>query len=381
MPDPAVAPDPSAGPSGAPIGPVPPIRRVVAVVVSWRQAHQLGACLAALDAQRDVELDVVVVDNASGDGSLELLTAAEAAPRVHPLTVVANATNRGFAGGVHDGLAAAPRPADAVWLVNVDCVPAPDHLARLVAVLEATPRCGAVQGRLERTVRAPDGGAVLDSTGVVATRARLFRDRDEGRPAAEVARPAAEVFGVTGACALLRSAALDDVRWSDGTVLTEDLFAYFDDVDLAWRLQRFGWSCRHEPAALAVHERGGAGPRRSAFVEELNAANRLLMLATHETWRTLRPGAPALVVTTALKSAELVVTVPRAWWPAVRRLRHGWSAARARAAELEARARVPADEVVARWFEPFPWRRWVATWWRRVRGRAPVVAGGGRRPR
>ncbi len=370
---------------GRPPVPVRRIARVVAVVVSWRQVDQLDACLAALDAQSHVDLDVVVVDNASGDGSLELLTTAAAAARRHPLTVVANPTNRGFAGGVHDGLVAAPRPADAVWLVNVDCVPDPDHLARLVAVLDTEPRCASVQGRLDRNVRTADGGVIVDSTGVVATRARLFRDRDEGRRAADVERSAGEVFGVTGACALLRTAALEDVAWAgEGPwtrrALTEDLFAYFDDVDLAWRLQRLGWRSRYEPAATATHERGGAGPRRSAFVEELNAANRLLVVGTHDTSRTIGRSWPVVLATTTLKLGELLLTVPSAWLPALRRVRRGWGAARSRHRELEARARVPARAVVERWFEPFVWGPWIATWWRRVRGRAPGVAGGGRPP-
>jgi GT2 family glycosyltransferase len=361
--------------------PVRPVRRVAAVVVSWRQVGQLGTCLAALDARVGVDLEVVVVENASGDGSLELLRTAAEGPRRHPLTVVGNAVNRGFAGGVHDGLGAVTRPVEAVWLVNVDCVPEPDHLRRLVAVLDADPGCAAVQGRLVRTTPGPGGSDVLDSTGVVATRARLFRDRDEGHPATGVDRDAGEVFGVTGACALLRREALEDVRWHDGQVLTEDLFAYFDDVDLAWRLQRFGWRCRYEPSAGAAHERGGAGPRRSALVEELNAANRLLVVATHDDVGTVGRSWPLVTVTTALKFGELLLTVPSAWWPALRRFRRGWRAARARRRELEGRARVPAEAVVDRWFEPFTWRPWVTTWWRRVRGRAPGVAGGGRTPR
>ncbi len=361
---------------------MPAVRRVAAVVVSWRQAEQLEDCLAALDAQEaPVDLEVVVVDNDSGDGSLDVLRRAATGPRRHPLTVVANPRNRGFAGGVHDAMAATVTAPDAFWSVNVDCVPAADHLARLVAVLDADPGCAAVQGRLERTEPAPDGSVVVDSTGVVATRARLFRDRDGGRPGREVSRPAGEVFGVTGACSLLRGAALEDVRWRDGQVLTEDLFAYFDDVDLAWRLQRFGWRCRHEPAAVARHERGGAGPRRSAFVEELNAANRLLTVATHDTWASLGRSLPLVAVTTALKLAELLVTVPSAFRPTVRRLWRGWRAARRRHAELEARARVPAATVVDRWFEPFAWVPWVRTWWDRVRGRLPGVPGGGRPPR
>jgi GT2 family glycosyltransferase len=366
-------------PQPAPRPDAPPVRRVLAVVVSWNQASQLPACLAALDAQRDVALDVVVVDNASSDGSAEVVRAAAAAPRRHPLHLVPNGTNRGFAGGVHDGLAAAARPHEAVWLVNVDAVPAPDHLAHLVGALDADPSLGAVQGRLVRSEVGPDGVEVVDSTGVVATRARLFRDRDEGRPATAAPRPAGEVFGVTGACSLWRSAALEDARWHDGHVLTEPLFAYFEDVELAWRLRRLGWRCWHEPAAYATHQRGGAGPRRSAFVEELNAANRLLVVATHEDLRDLGGSLPLVAATTALKLAELTLTVPRAAVPTVRRLRAGWRPARARRVELEARARVRSAEVRERSFEPFAWRPWVTTWWRRIRGRAPGVATGGRR--
>lgn len=348
-------------------------------MVSWNQADQLPACLAALDAQRGVALDVVVVDNASRDHSTEVVAAVAATPRRHPLRLVVNASNRGFAGGVHDGLAAAPRRHDAVWLVNVDAVPAPDHLAHLVATLDADPSIGAVQGRLVRSDVGPDGVEVLDSTGVVATRARLFRDRDEGRSATTTPRTPGEVFGVTGACSLWRSAALDDARWRDGHVLTELLFAYFEDVELAWRLQRLGWRCWHEPAAHATHQRGGAGPRRSTKVEELNAANRLLVVAVHEEVRDLGRALPLVVATTALKLAELTLTVPKALVPTLRRLRAGWRPARRRRAELEARARVPAAEVRERWFEPFAWRPWVATWSRRIRGRAPGVATGGRR--
>jgi GT2 family glycosyltransferase len=371
---------------GAPLGEgpglpaAPPVRRVSAVVVSWNQAHQLPACLAALDAQEGVDLHVVVVDNASRDGSAEVVRAAVGgAPRRHPLQLVVNATNRGFSGGVHDGLAAAAVPHEAVWLVNVDAVPARDHLARLVDALDADPSIGAVQGRLVRSEVGPDGAEVVDSTGVSATRARLFRDRDEGSAVAQAPRPAGEVFGVTGACSLWRTAALEDVRWRDGQILTESLFAYFEDVELAWRLRRFGWRCWHEPAAHATHQRGGAGPRRSAFVEELNAANRLLVVATHEDLRDVGGSLPLVAATTGLKLAELALTVPRAWVPAVRRLSGGWRAARARHGELEDRARVPAVQVRDRWFEAFAWRPWVATWWRRIRGRAPGTASGGRR--
>lgn len=352
--------------------------RVLAILVSWRQVDQLAPCLDALEAQDHPHLQVVVVDNDSGDGSVELARAWAAGHRRHPVDVIANDTNRGFTGGVHDGLAAGDADAyDAVWLCNVDAVPRRDHLSRLVAALAADPGRAAVQGRLLRTHRGHDGEVVVDSTGIEATSARLFRDRDEGRPATQVQRAPGEVFGVTGACALLRREALADVAWDGagpwtGRVLTEELFAYFDDVDLAWRLRRMGWRAWHVPDAVAWHERGGAGPRRSPLVEELNAANRLLVLRTCDD----RASRPRLLVTltTVLKAADLLVSHPRALLAAARRTRAGWGAAGRRREELQRRARIDAGTVVANWFVAFDFGPWVAAWWRRVRGRAPGVA-------
>lgn len=374
---------PEGGP-GAPPVPVTPVVTVVAVLVSWRQVDQLAGCLAALDAQTHPDLRVVVVDNAGGDGALELARAEAARPRHHPLEVVALDANRGFTGGVAAGLAAAEAAGawQAAWLVNVDAAPAPDHLARLVAALDAHPEAASVQGTLVRTHRGVDGVEVVDSTGIELTTARLPRDRDEGRPLAELERPPGEVFGVTGACALLRREALRDVAWP-GTapwtdrVLTDELFAYHDDVDLAWRLRRHGWTARYEPRAVASHERGGAGPRRSAVVEELNAANRLLVLRTCDGRRGRH--AALVVATTALKWLELLASHPAAAVAAARRTARGWRAAGRRRRALAISARLDADAVVAAWLVPFRWGPWVATWWRRVRGRAPGVAPDGTR--
>ncbi|MEX2504646.1 MAG: glycosyltransferase family 2 protein [Egicoccus sp.] len=345
--------------------------KVVALVVNWNSADQLPVCLAGLDAQDHPDLEVVVVDNASSDGSEAVLAAAEATPRRHPLRVVRNAINRGFAGGINDGLAVTG--GDAVLFCNVDIDLAPDLVSQCVAVLAADERVGSVQPKLLRTVAAPDGAAVVDTTGHVLTTARLFDNRGEGERDEGRYERAGEVFGVSGALALHRRAMLDDVAWRrpDGgrEVLTEDLFAYFDDVELDWRARLLGWCAWYEPAAVARHERGGAGVRRTPTVEALNWANRLLTIATCDDPRALTRAAPLVAATTLLKTGELALTVPSALLPAVRRLGL-LPAARRRRRELLARARVPTDRVVARWAEPFQWRPWIATWWRRATRRS-----------
>lgn len=344
--------------------------RVAAIVVSWNSAEHLAALLASLASQDHPDLEVVVVDNASVDGSVEVVRAAQATATVHPVRLLLAATNRGFCGGVNDALAALDPGVDAVLFVNPDVVLAPDLVRRCVACLEQHPGCGSVQPRLLRAVAGAGGGAVVDTTGHELTSARLYRNRGEGAPADRVAFPAGEVFGASGACVLHRRAMLEAVRWQDGQVLTEDLVAYFDDIELDWRARRFGWTARYEPTATGTHQRGGAGPRRTPRVESLNLANRLLVLVTCDrpTWAEW----PSVLVTTTLKTLELTLTVPQALPGALRQL-GGLSGSLRRRRELDARAPVPARVVAARYVQPFRWRPWIATWWRRMRGRAPWV--------
>lgn len=342
--------------------------RVTVLIVSWNTAAQLPACLAAYDAQDHPDLEVVVVDNASTDGSDAVLTAALSSPRRHPLRVRSNRVNRGFAGAVNDGLALTDAPA--VLLSNVDVVAAPDLVSRAVAALVADPRRGTVQPKLWRLGSGEP--PVLDTTGHVLTTARLVRNRGEGEVDRGQYDTPEEVLGASGAVVLHRRAMLDDVAWryADGRreYLTEDLFAFFDDVELDLRSRIRGWRTWYEPRATGWHERGGAGPRRTPEVEALNLTNRWLTLLTCDDARALRPYAPLVLATSTLKLVELAVTVPAALLPALRRLRLV-GRARRRRRQLLARAVVPPGEVVTRWAEPFRWRPWVRTWWHRTRGR------------
>lgn len=339
--------------------------QVTAIIVAWNPGEDLDGCLAALRAQTHKALDVVVVDNASSDGTAVVVeTWAEQFPEW--LTVVTNSTNRGFAGGVNDGLVMTD--ASAILLVNADTRPASDHVAALVARLASDDRIGSVQGRLLRTAAGRAGAVVVDSAGHLAFSTRLFRNRGEGETDRGQYDEAVQVFGVTGALALYRRCMLEDVahRRDDGTaqVFDETFFAYFEDVDLDWRAQRRGWHAWYEPAAVATHERGGAGPRRTVIVERLAWRNRLLMVMKHDTWLTLLPGL-GFLVTLVLKTGELALTNPSAL--------RGLLPSDAERAEMHAkglamrlRDTVPPQQVLARWFTTFNYRVWVNLWWRRV---------------
>ena len=353
----------------------PGTARVAAVVVNWNSAHDLPACIGALRDQTHPLTEIVVVDNASADDSRAVLDTLAGAD--HPVHVreLANARNRGFAGGANDGIAALGADVDAVLVCNPDVLPAPDYVAHALAALVADDRRGAVQGKLHRTVTSPSGQPVIDTTGHVAFTTRLFRNRGEGEVDRGQWDTPGEVFGVSGALALYRRAMLDDlrlpVRGRDGhlrhEVFDEDLFAFWEDVDLDWRAAMRGWSTWYEPTAVARHERGGAGPRRTARVEQLNWQNRLLTLVKDDTWTAVLRALPGLLVTTLLKTGELVLTVPSAFAAAMGEWRLVGTMLRKRR-QVHGRATVPSAVVVDRWFTRFDYAAWVRTWWRRVRG-------------
>jgi GT2 family glycosyltransferase len=248
------------------------------IVVSHDHAGTLPACLDALAALEPAAAEVVVVDNASADGSAEVVE-ARADPSVR---LIREPTNTGFAAAVNRGL----RETTAPWvlLLNPDCAPRPDFVARLLTAAAGRPeieRIGSCTGRLVRAADpalAPSG--VLDAAGMVVTASGRHFDRGAGQPDDGRYSNPAWVFGGTGAATLYRRTALDDVAYPDGQVLAESFFAYREDAELAWRLQWRGWRCLYVPGAAAVHGRGfqpEAGRQGHDLVNRLSVRNRFLL--------------------------------------------------------------------------------------------------------
>lgn len=278
--------------------------RVAAVVIAWNPGPRIDGCLAALSSQDHDHVDVVVIDNASTDGTADLV-----ARRHEWAHLVANDTNRGFAGAANQGFEwALDHGADAVMTVNPDVVAEPSFVRLLAGALDVAPDVGSASGLLLR----PDG--TVDSAGHAIFDTRLFRNRGEGeRP--DAYRKPAWVFGTTGAAGLYRRVALEDAAARDarGQPWDEGCFAYWEDVDLDWRLARLGWRCRYEPAAVAVHERGVARRAASSFVEELNWRNRFRVVWRNDETTPFLRHLPGFLTTTGLKGGDLLLTHPDAF--------------------------------------------------------------------
>jgi GT2 family glycosyltransferase len=149
---------------------------------------------------------------------------------------------------------------------------------------------------------------------------------------------------------------LDDVARGtapDLEYLTEDLVAYFDDVDLDLRARQRGWTARYEPSAVGHHARAGASRRRRRRVRVLNVSNHPLVVLGNEGAASLARDAAVIVPLWLLRLVAALVRSPVAMVLAVGRLRLLPAALRRGRAD-RARATVPMREVLARWSEPLP---------------------------
>ncbi len=222
--------------------------QVALAVVSWNTRDLLAACLDSLHADHEAgRADVTVIDNASDDGSAELV--AQAYPWVR---LIRADRNLGYGPAVNQALAGAE--AGFVAAANADLRFAPDTLAQLLAAAERAPRAGAFAPRLI----APDGATqhsvhpfptvrsgLLLSTGLAYVGPIARRLPLEGHWDPDVER---DVDWAHGALLLVRRDAWDAVAGFD-----PEQWLYAEDIDLCWRLRRAGWRTRYVPAARVDH--------------------------------------------------------------------------------------------------------------------------------
>lgn len=225
-------------------------------IVSWRTRDLLRACLQSL-AGEDEAVRVIVVDNASGDGTVEMVESEF--PTVH---LVANRENVGFAAANNQALRASE--AAFALLLNPDTEVRPGALGALLEVFGEEPRAGAVaaqlllpDGSIQRSCRGFPLPAPLlyDALGLsclfphsetVGSYRMRYWGHDTRR---EVDQPMASALA-------LRRAACDQIARDGIGPFDEDFSLYFNDVDLCYRLHQAGWRIIFEPKARVLHRHG-----------------------------------------------------------------------------------------------------------------------------
>lgn len=282
---------------------------VAVVIVTRNSTRFISDCLASLRALERPPAEVVVVDNASSDGTAQVVRSAF--PEV---LVVESGANEGFCRGTNVGIARTSSP----WVLALN----PDtrlHARFLEELLPAfeQPRVGIACGKLLRF-----DGRTLDSAGQERGRSRRPVDRGYGTiDTGELDRDQ-EVFGACGAAALYRRAMIDDVADAGGTFFDEAFFAFYEDLDVAWRARRRGWRAVYRHRALGWHYRGGTAERsvvrrrgmalasRDPGTKFHIAKNRYLMVLRNDDARSYLRDLPFILARDAATVLILLATSP-----------------------------------------------------------------------
>lgn len=246
---------------------------VAILMVTYNNQDVIGFALDAALGQQGITAEIHVWDNASRDA-----TRGEIRKRKR-VTLHEAGINWGFSGGNNRLLDAVNAPF--ILFLNPDTQMQPDCLKELVNTLENAPPDVAGVGPKLLRASSPGAANLLDSTGIVLSKKNLSPfDRGQNESDHGQYDQSGDSFGPSLACALFRREAVEALAL-DGKLLDEDYFAYYEDVDLAWRARRLGWRFLYAPQAICLHRRGhphAHGPTLAAraFV------NRYLLLIANE---------------------------------------------------------------------------------------------------
>lgn len=258
---------------------------VSVILVNFRGADDT---LEAIRHLRDLDwpaerLEIVVVENASGDDSLEKLRAG--APGV---TLIESAKNLGFAGGCNLGVARSH--GEYVAFLNNDARPDAQWVSAAVRAFESGARVGAVASRVLDWE-----GENVDYMGSALTWFGMGYKPFTGEPIPKIADPSRDVLFGTGSAMFVRRDVYDILGGFD-----ESYFMFFEDVDLGWRLNLLGWRFRYEPASLAYHKHHASmssyGSHKERYLLERNALATLYKNLDDATLAQALPAAMALSV-------------------------------------------------------------------------------------
>jgi GT2 family glycosyltransferase len=259
---------------------------VSVTIVTFNSGRFIKRCLESVLAQKYPALEVIVVDNASTDGTRDVLEQFDSRIRL-----ILNSENTGFAAAQNQAIGLAR--GNWILALNPDVLLLPNFIHTLVDAGRTGDRIGTVCGKLLTMTPAftiPEK-PVVDSTGIYFN--PMLRHLDRGSQEIDNGHylKYEYVFGATAAAALYRREMIEDISL-DGEFFDSDFFVYREDADVAWRAQLMGWRCLYVPYARGYHVRTVLPGNRRALPPVINmhsVKNRFLMrvknISPHLFWK------------------------------------------------------------------------------------------------
>ena len=248
--------------------------KTAVVILNWNTKGFLEEFLPALisSVEKVDGAEVVVADNASTDGSIEMM--AGKFPQVKTLSFE---KNLGFTGGYNRAFSEIE--SEYFLLINSDIEVPQDWLGPLVEWMDSHPDCAACAPKLhswqekEKFEYAGAAGGYLDKFGYPLCRGRVLKKLETDHGQYDSPK---DVFWATGACLLVRSSVYRELGGLD-----DRFFAHMEEIDLCWRMQLSGWKVTVVPSSIVYHVGGGTLPATSPFKLFLNFRNNRLMLSNN----------------------------------------------------------------------------------------------------
>jgi len=235
------------------------------VILNWNGIEFIRGCIDSVINQDYKNLEIIVVDNASTDGSPEMIE-----KEYKDVILLRNKENLGFGGGNNVGIKYAH--GDYIVILNNDTELDRSCISEMKKAIERDKRYGSCASKIylkfeEDTLDA--AGIVVYPDGLSIGRGRLERgylyDKEE------------EVFCASGCCCMHRKEMLEDIKVED-EYYDEDFFAYADDTDLGWRAHLRGWKCIYTPEAKVYHLHSASTGNYSTIKTFLVERNRILIM-------------------------------------------------------------------------------------------------------
>jgi GT2 family glycosyltransferase len=221
---------------------------VSVIIVNYNGEKYLEETILSLYNQTYPNIEIIVVDNNSKDGSIEILN-----KHLDRVKVIENKTNLGFAKGNNIGMEQSK--GDYIALLNNDAVADPNWLKNIVDFMEQNPDVGSCGCKIISYYNRN----IMDSAGLVISRDGMSRGRGREEPI-NFYNNNEEILIPSGCAALYRRIALDEVGLFD-----EDFFCYCEDTDLGLRLQLYGWKSFYIANSLVYHRYSSTSGKYSPF--------------------------------------------------------------------------------------------------------------------